>query len=628
MVSTTAEYMPGDTLYEGAILELQRQFTGDGHVNKNYGISDRVSLGSFVETSSNIILEPWQVHLCERLEKLTHQKGQRIMIHKPPQHGGSIIVSQRLPAYLLANQPGARVRVAGYNIEHSTKFGKVNKEIMLSGTYLNMFSDHKDELYIPKRASDEEFSTKIRSGARDAQASFKALGMATGFVGQGADYLIIDDPYASPQDAMSKAIRERTWGFWVGSAKVRINSNTNVIVMFHRYNEEDFAGQLIKEEGLVQFGGKWELISYRAEWDCDERPEVGGPDPLGRSKGQYLSPRLAAQPGYYKEQKKNLSIWNSQFQGKPSKVDGSFFKISRIDIVPRLPVKLVKICRAWDIASSEDGDYTVGVLMGLGEDERIYILNIVRFREDTDERNKQIKATAKLDWLRYRDILKFRLPQDPAAAGKDMALSFRKLLKGYDVEIKLVSGDKEKRADPYSQYLNAGLVSIVFDGVIGRPDDPDDWVTPYLEELRQFPNSGKKDQVDASSDAYSEVALDIETEPGQDIDTMGFSGESDAAQALVDAEYESEAQLIAEAYGIDAMSPIPLGAYPKGVYVDGSRTKEPSYSSSTTRNSRSAPDISRLPTHSQRQAAQSATIRRKGYPRADINRSSRSSSFV
>jgi predicted phage terminase large subunit-like protein len=624
-MASQIDMMPvGDNLFESAVLELQRQFaTGGSSVDKNRKkISDRLSLAVFTETTSNLVLEPWQVHMCERLQKLTYQKGQRILLHKPPQHGGSVIVSQRLPAYLIGDDPETRVRLACYNIDHSTKFGAINRNIMLSAEYKAMFHANKGDLAIPMRSSDGEFYTRARRQARDAQASFMALGLQTGFVGQGADNLIIDDPYASPQAALSKAIRDSTWLFWTGSAKVRIDEDTNVIVMFHRYGEEDFAGQLIKEEGLIENGGQWELISYRAEWDGDERVEVGGPDPLNRKVGQYLSPRKAKQPGYYKEQKRNPVMWQSQFQGKPSKADGNMFKITRIDLVPKCPVPLVKVCRAWDIASSEDGDYTVGVKMGLGSDERVYLLDVVRFREDTDERNRRIKQTAKLDYLRHPEIL-FRLPQDPASAGKDVALSFRKLLKGYNVKIERVGGDKQQRADPYSQYVNASLVTIVFNGEIG--DEELDWVTPYLEELRKFPNSTKKDQVDASSDAFSEVALEIDSPPGEDFDTMGFSSETEAMQRYNEAlnGEETEEELWADILGIDPMSPFQgygLGNNRVGVIIDGNDLIKNKANSSSPGQKRR--EVSRLSTASQRQNAQKVTLRRYGLKRSNINRSS------
>ena len=535
-----------ENLFQASIKELQRQLE-PVEIHKRITedeAKNKIKLAAFVESTSDLILEPWQNHLCDRLEKLTHQTGQRILVHKPPQHGGSVIVSQRLPAYLIGSHPTRRVRLACYNIEHATKFCGINKNIMTSGEYKALFPDKG--LYVNPRQSDEEFYTSARKNVRDAQSSLMALGLRTGFVGQGSDDLIVDDPYASPQDAESPAVRASTWLFWIGSAKVRIDTNTNVIVMFHRYNEEDFVGQLIQEEGLKAKGGDWELISYRAEWDGDVREEVGGLDPINREKGEYLSPRKSSQPLYYDGQKKNPKIWQSQFQGKPSNAEGSFFLVNNFVLVPKAAVQMQKVCLAWDIASSKDGDWTVGVLMGLGTDELVYVLDVVRFRKTTDDRNREMLLSASSHRLRYPDLT-VRVPQDPAAAGKDLAVSFQKLFKGFSLKIEGLRGDKEVRADPWSQYVNAGLVRLVTGST--DLDKFAVWIKEYIQEHRKFPNSSKKDQVDASSDAFAEIALSIDESPGEDFDTVGLAGGDDAG---FDPNEETEQELIADIMGFEA----------------------------------------------------------------------------
>lgn len=523
--------MDGDTLLETAIRELTTQLSPDTNVAGTRHTPRRLPLSTYVEETSKLILEPWQNHMCRRLEKLTHQKGQRVLIHKPPQHGGSIVVSQRLPSYLIGDDPTTRVALAGYNIDHSREFTGVNKVIMQGADYKEMFPEA--DTRIPTKCSDEKFSTVARRKYNDSQWSLIALGLQTGFVGRGADHLIIDDPYASPQQAASALIRKNVWDFWAKGAKVRIDDNANVIVMFHRYDDDDFVGQLIREEGLQYHGGVWELVSYRAEWDGDERMEVGGPDPMKRKIGEYLSPRKSRQAGYYREMKRNPAVWLSQFQGKPSKEEGNFFSIKSLRVIKKIPmgVTIIKYCRAWDIASTEDGDWTVGVLMGLGDDDYVYIIDVLRFRDNTDLRNKKIRYAAKEDRRKYKNV-NIRFAIDPGGAGKDQAVMFRKLLKGFIIIFKHVPNeDKPTRADPYSNYVNAGLVRLVFTGedVLEKGEDGEyvSWIPPYIEELRVFPGgpNTKKDQVDASADAFSEIALEIDELPGEDFDTVGFSGE-------------------------------------------------------------------------------------------------------
>lgn len=69
------------------------------------------------------------------------------------------------------------------------------------------------------------------------------------------------------------------------------------------------------------------------------------------------------------------------------------------------------------------------------------------------------------------------------------------MLAGFRVYKELPKGDKVFRADPYSVQVNNGNVSLLFG----------DWNHEYVEELRNFPFSTYKDQVDSSSAAFAKL---------------------------------------------------------------------------------------------------------------------------
>lgn len=437
-----------------------------------------LGLVEFVEKTTILRLDPWQRQLCERLERLKSERGARVLIHAPPQHGKSILVSQRFPAWLLGQDPRHRVKLACYNITHATGFGKIVLQLMQSEEYERLFPDPR--VRVPRIASSERWSTAARAWLRDAQPSFKALGLLTGFVGQGADTLIIDDPYASPQDAASEAIRESVWTFWDESARVRLNEDANVVVMFHRYHEDDLAGRLWKTGG-------WEMLRYAAVADADPQ----WPDPMGRAEGEKLSPRFSDQ--FYADQQQSGHAWLGQFQGRPTAKEGSFFRVTQLKYCDAHEVPpLRQSVRAWDMGATQgSGNPTAGVRIGEANDGRFIVEDVVRGQWGTDARNDQIRATAERDGKRVR----IHGPQDPGAAGKDAALAFVRLLKGFSVTTEPVSGDKQLRADPFSAQVNAGNVWLV-----RAP-----WNAAFVEELRQFPLGMNDDQVDAGSDAFTEL---------------------------------------------------------------------------------------------------------------------------
>jgi predicted phage terminase large subunit-like protein len=72
-----------------------------------------------------------------------------------------------------------------------------------------------------------------------------------------------------------------------------------------------------------------------------------------------------------------------------------------------------------------------------------------------------------------------------------------RMLSGYVVRIERVTGSKEVRAGGFAAQVNVGNVRLL----------RGDWNKDFIEELRQFPQGKFSDQVDASADAYTEIAL-------------------------------------------------------------------------------------------------------------------------
>src|SRR5678815_1420856 len=122
-------------------------------------------LDSFVETTTRHRLDLWQRHLCGVLSGLAKSKGRRLLIAAPPQAGKSIIVSQRFPAWLVAQKPTHRIKLACYNITHAARFGRIVRDLMQSGEYAAMFPN--PGLRLPTVASTEEWSTSARRSLRD-----------------------------------------------------------------------------------------------------------------------------------------------------------------------------------------------------------------------------------------------------------------------------------------------------------------------------------------------------------------------------------------------------------------------------------------------------------------------------
>jgi predicted phage terminase large subunit-like protein len=449
------------------------------------------SLQQFVEGTTGFALEPWQQIVANRLEQLVDQTGQRILIHGPPQYGKSIVISQRFPAYAIGRKPTHRLRVACYNVTHAERFSKVNLDLMRDPAYLQMFPDAGAR--VPAVCPSDEWSTAARAGKRDANPSFKALGLGTGFTGMGVDILVIDDPYKGAQEARSQAVNTALWDWWTQVVQPRLNPATNIVVMFHRWWEGDFAGRLIEQGG-------WELMRFPAIADGK------GNDPTGRKEGELLSPRYPR--AYLADLARKMgTAFDALYQGTPTRADGNLFKAGKVKYLSATPESdVLARVRRWDIAATEGGgDYTVGLLMAYIEPGIFVVEDVVRGQWGPDERNATIKETARRDRQRYGSVLQL-FPQDPGSAGVDVAQSFVRLLAGHTVETERESGDKEVRADPAVSQWNGGNFALV----------EGEWNGAYVAEMLAFPNGKYDDQVDTTSGALNRLVELAESGEGDD----------------------------------------------------------------------------------------------------------------
>lgn len=175
---------------------------------------------------------------------------------------------------------------------------------------------------------------------------------------------------------------------------------------------------------------------------------------------------------------------------------GLYFKREQVRIVTEWPSDVVKWVRRWDLAATEpsegnpDPDWTAGVLMGLRENGRFFIGDVVRFRKNSDTVRKNVTTVAESD----TDITKIGLPQDPGQAGKDQVDSYVKMLAGYPVVRIRETGDKTVRADPFAAQWQAGNVDVY----------QAHWNANFFTELEQFPTKKiHDDQVDAAAGAFA-----------------------------------------------------------------------------------------------------------------------------
>lgn len=169
-----------------------------------------------------------------------------------------------------------------------------------------------------------------------------------------------------------------------------------------------------------------------------------------------------------------------------------------IDVVPAGTF----FVRGWDLAATpktetNDPDWTAGTKIGRTIDGRFIVAHHTRGRMRPSEVERLLVNTAQQDGFETE----IALPQDPAQAGKAQAEHLIRLLAGFNVHARPISGDKIVRFSPFSAQAEAGNVLVL------RGPWNDDWLTA-LESFPPPSNAGHDDDADATAEAFNALAGD------------------------------------------------------------------------------------------------------------------------
>jgi len=451
------------------------------------------SLAGFVREAWSV-LEPtstyihgWHIDaICRHLEAITFGHflalglSNRLLINVPPGTMKSLIVSVFWPAWEWGPCGLAAMRylTTSYSEKYVKRDSRRMRDLVQSEWYRSLWPEV--ELIRAGEASFANSKTGFREGV--------PFGSLTG--GRG-DRVIIDDPH-STETAESDAERENTTRIFRESVPTRVNDPTKsaIVVIMQRLHSEDVSGQIQKLHlGYVHLMLPMEFEPERA---C-ETP-TGFRDPR-TYEGELLFPERFPRATVERDKVPMGSFAVAgQYQQRPTPREGGLFKRSWFEIVDALPANIVKRGRGWDLAGTKAkrSDYTAGVRVCLSGDGIYYVEDLQAFKGTPAEVDRALKSAASQD----PSGTSIHLPQDGGQAGVAQRDAHLKLLAGYDVRSKPVTGDKEQRARPAAAQAEAGNIKLL----------RGTWNERFLDEVCNFPAAPHDDIVDALSEAFNGVA--------------------------------------------------------------------------------------------------------------------------
>ncbi|VCX05510.1 hypothetical protein BANRA_00020 [Acinetobacter baumannii] len=424
-------------------------------------------------------MQNWHhLEICEALMKVYRGEIKRLIINVPPRYSKTEIAVINFMAWCFGKNPDCEFIHISYSAmlaaNNAFKYELLYKKRRIEKSFLSLHC----VMIVRLKTSGELL--KAVSAMRQVQAVRLLVLVQENFVKALVAALLLMTHIKHMKLHQNYSRRVIDW--FQNTLESRTNSpDTPIIVIMQRLHEDDLAGWLLgdRKDGVPVAGGNGEVWEHL----CLSAIQEDG-SALWPAKHNIQKLRLMEQAAPY--------VFAGQYRQMPSPPAGGFFKPDNIQIVDALPADVVKQVRAWDFGATEnEGDFTVGVREALGADGFTYIVDVTRGQLGPDNVNKRLEQTAKIDGKK----VSVRLPQDPGQAGKSQASSFVKLLAGYSVIAKPISGDKLTRAQPFAAQVNVGNVRML----------KGEWNKDFIDELRHFPNGTHDDQVDAASDAFNEL---------------------------------------------------------------------------------------------------------------------------
>ena len=444
---------------------------------------NRTDLLTFIRTmfqarKGTDIKRNWhQDAICNALERVVIGDCKRLIINVPPRSGKTELAVINFIAWCMGNFPDSEFIHASYSKRLATANAYAVRAIMQHERYLDVFGH--TSMSGDSRAKDEFRTAQggivYATGAEGTITGYGAGKMRADFGGA----IIIDDPHKAGE-ANSPTMRQNVLDWFATTMESRKNSrDTAIIVIMQRLHESDLSGWLLDGGN----GEDWEHLNIPALTEDEKSfwPEQFGLDTLHRIRDT------------------NGYVFAGQYLQRPAPIGGGIFKDEWWQYYKVLPkIKYRAIYADTAQKTKEQNDYSVFQCWGMGEDGRIYMIDMVRGKWEAPE----LLVIAKAFWDKHKaeprimgTLRQFKVEDKASGTGLIQQLKQKKVpVVGIPRSI-----DKASRAMDAAPHVQAGNVVL--------PEESE-WLSDILNEATSFPNASHDDTLDPLMDAVSDMLIE------------------------------------------------------------------------------------------------------------------------
>lgn len=451
-----------------------------------------VSYFFLVTTGKPFIFESHHEEIIFALERLANGEIKRLIINVPPRYGKTELVVKLFVAWCLANNARAKFIHLSYSDDLALDNSSAIRDVVKSEEFQRLFPT-------PMKAdsdSKKKWYTDINGGVYATAAGGAVTGFGAGSVSRTRDgtgspadgfggAIIIDDPL-KPDDAFSNTLRNRVNRRFNNSIQSRTNSpDTPIILIMQRLHEDDMTGYLLGGGS----GDEWTHLCF----------------PAIRDDGTALWPAKHSIERLRLMESVDKYTFSGQYMQRPSPLGGGLIKgvwFGRYTSLPKL--KYRKIYADTAQKTGERNDYSVFECWGLGEDGRIYLIDLIRGKWEAPELKRRAiafweKHISAFSGDRFAPPLRQMMVED-AASGTGLIQSIKE---SGNIPIKGIirSKDKLTRVMDVVSYIESGLVCI---------PEKAEFTNDFIGECETFTpddTHAHDDQIDPMCDSITDMLV-------------------------------------------------------------------------------------------------------------------------
>jgi predicted phage terminase large subunit-like protein len=409
---------------------------------------------------------PYVRHVAGHLEHVASGKTRRLILALPPRHAKTFLGSICLAAWILAQNPAAKILLVSYGQELADKIAYDIRAILQSDWFCRLFKTR----IAKNRSKLADFVTTAGGGVR-------SVSVEGGVTGLGADFIIIDDPV---QIKDCENVRQLEWINDEFDSEIRTRLDNpkkgEIVIVAHRLAENDLPGHVLQERGWKHI--QLPLIARRSHgYNIDgivwhrKKGELLRPDAFTPRDIQRL--RSMKRPGFETLQQQNPGA-RARLRIKAE----HFGVFARTTLPPDRAVVL-----SIDPGQKGGSTNSFSIVQAWAPHEEKYAL-LDQWREQASYKEFRHEVWRFIRKYRPSAVLVEATGQGPAL------ISEIKSQQGMQVVPLTPRDDKVTRLSRHRIALRAGMVLL---------PEVAPWVAQFLDEVIVFPYGAFDDQVDAMS---------------------------------------------------------------------------------------------------------------------------------